>query len=213
MSEAVKRRPYDSSLRRDQARLTRRSVVDAARALFLENGYAGTTIPSVAAAAGVSVETVYKAFRNKAGLAKAVFDVAIAGDDEPVPMLEREGARRLRSEPDPRRKLRLYGQHLAEAGPRAGRLQLILRDAAASHPDAAAIWTQMVDERLTGMTRLAEHLHEGGHLRAGISVEEAAEVLWTYNSVELFDLLVLQRSWEPARYGRWIADALIAALL
>ena len=207
------RRRYDSPRRQEQARLTRKAVLDAARALFLERGYAATTVRAVAEMAGVSVETVYKAFGNKAGLVKAVFDVAIVGDDRPVPMLQRERVARMRAEPDPRRKLLMYGEHLAEAGPRAGSLQLLIRSAAATDPDAAQVWQQMVQERLLGMTEFARHLHEGAHLRPGISLEAARDILWTYNSVEVYDLLVLQRGWRPGRYGRWIAEAMIAALL
>jgi AcrR family transcriptional regulator len=207
------RRRYDSPRRQEQARLTRKAVLDAARALFLERGYAATTVRAVAEMAGVSVETVYKAFGNKAGLVKAVFDVAIVGDDRPVPMLQRERVARMRAEPDPRRKLLMYGEHLAEAGPRAGSLQLLIRSAAATDPDAAQVWQQMVQERLLGMTEFARHLHEGAHLRPGISLEAARDILWTYNSVEMYELLVLQRGWRPERYGRWIAEAMIAALL
>jgi AcrR family transcriptional regulator len=214
MSHNVKaRRRYDSTRRKEQARQTRGAILEAARRLFLDRGYAATTVVAVAEAAGVSVETIYKAFGNKAGLVKGVFDVAIVGDDEPIPMLQRELAARMGAEPDPRRKLLMYGEHLAEAGPRAGALQLLIRSAAASHPDAAAVWEQMVEERLVGMTEFARHMHEGGHLRPNVSVGDARDVLWTYNSVELYDLLVLQRGWEPKRYGRWIAEALIAALI
>jgi AcrR family transcriptional regulator len=214
MPDEVKaRRRYDSRRRKQQASLTRRAILGAARSLFLGRGYAATTIAAVAGAAGVSVETIYKTFGNKAGLVKGVFDVAIVGDDEPIPMLQREMVARIRAESDPRQKLLMYGEHLAEAGPRAGALQLLIRSAAASDPDAAAVWEQMVTERLVGMTEFARHLHGGGYVRSGVSFDEARDVLWTYNSVELYDLLVLQRGWEPKRYGRWIADALIAALL
>ena len=167
----------------------------------------------VAESAEVSIETVYKAFRNKSGLVKALFDVAIVGDDQPIPMLQRERVAKMRAEPEPRQKLLMYGHHLSEAGTRAGQLQLLIRSAAASDPDASAIWDEMVQERLIGMTEFARHLREGGHLRPGISLEEATDVLWTYNSVELFDLLVLQRGWDPDRYGRWVAEAITAALL
>ena len=209
----VKPRKYDSSRRREQARETRRAILDAARRLFLDRGYAETTVPSVAAEASVSVETIYKAFANKAGLLKAVFDVAIVGDDEPVPMLERDLVRRIRAEPDPQRKLWIYGEHLAEAGPRASALQLLVRGAAVTDREAAHMWDRMLAERLTGMTHFARELHEEGHLPADISFEEARDVLWAYNSVELYDLLVLQRGWTDERYGRFVADALIAALL
>lgn len=206
-------RRYDSTRRREQARQTRSAVLEAARELFLERGYAETTMSSVAAAAGVSVETVYKTFGNKGRLVKAVFDVAIVGDDEPVPMLQRERVALIRQEPDPRKKLVMYGEHLADAGPRAGRLQLLIRSAALTQPDARVVWEQMVEERLVGMNVFARHLYEEGHLRPGLSAAEAGDVLWTYNSVELFDLLVVQRGWDPKRYGRWIAEAMIAALL
>jgi AcrR family transcriptional regulator len=212
-SEVKPPRRYDSSRRQAQARLTRRSILTAARDLFLERGYAGTTMAEVAEAAEVSIETVYKAFRNKSGLVKALFDVAIVGDDQPIPMLQRERVAKMREEPDPRQKLLMYGEHLSEAGPRAGQLQLLIRSAAASDAEVSAVWDQMVQERLTGMREFARHLYQGGHLRPGVSLEEARDVLWTYNSVELFDLLVLQRGWDPDKYGRWIAEAMIAALL
>jgi AcrR family transcriptional regulator len=214
MSRGIQgRRRYDSTRRAEQARLTRRSILEAARHLFLKNGYAATTVGAVAKRAGVSVETVYKSFGNKVGLVKAVFDVAIVGDDEPIPMLQRELVRRIEAEPDPRRMFMMYGDHLAKAGPRAGRIQLLIRSAGATDPEAHSLWKELLGQRLYGMSAFAHHLHEGGHLRPGISVEDARDILWTYNSVELYDLLVLERGWEPERYGRWIAEALIAALL
>ena len=214
MSDPVKpRRRYDSTNRQEQARRTRRSVLEAARRLFLERGYAATTMAAIAADAGVSVETVYKAFGSKPGLVKSVFDVSIVGDDEPVPLMQRDRIRRIRAEPDPRVQLRMYGEHLTDTFPRSAPVQLLVRDAAASEPAAAEVWSEMVAERLTGMTYFATELHEHGHLRPDLSIDDARDILWTYNSVELFDLLVNQRSWSPERYGRWVAEALIAALL
>lgn len=214
MSDAVKpRRRYDSSRRQEQARENRRAVREVAHRMFLERGYAATTVSAIAAAAGVSVETVYKAFGNKPGLVKAVVDVAIVGDDEPVPMLQRDRVRRMEAEPDPRRKLAMYGEHLAHSAPRRVPLELLVRAAAASDAGAAGVWDQLEAERLTGMTFFARHLDEGGHLRRGVSVEEARDVLSTYNSAEVYELLVIRRGWTPERYGRWVADAMVAALL
>lgn len=214
MSDAVKpqRRRYDSSGRQEQARRNRRAVIEAARASFLERGYGGTTLAAVAAEAGVSVETVYKAFGNKPGLLKAVIDVAM-GDDEPVPMLERDRVRGMREEPDPRRKLEMYGEFITQAAPRWVPFELLVRSAMGTHAEVAALWDQLQTERLTGMTFFANALAEGGHLRRDVTAEEARDVLWTYNSAEVYDLLVLQRGWAPERYGRWVAAALIAALL
>lgn len=215
MPDAVKepRRRYDSSRRQEQARENRRAVLDAARRLFLERGYAATTVGTIAAAAGVSVETLYKAFGNKPGLVKAVVDVAIVGDDEPVPMLERDRVRQMEAETDPRRKLAMYGEHLAESSPRRVPIELLVREAAASDVGAAGVWEQLEAERLTGMGFFARHLEAAGHLRPGVSVEEARDVLWTYNSASLYEMLVMRRGWAPERYGSWVADALVAALL
>ncbi len=214
MSGEVKpRRNYDSSRRRAQARQTRETVLDAARSRFLQDGYASTTMAAVAADAGVSVETVYKSFANKAGLVKAVFDVAVVGDDEPIPLLQREAVAHIEAEPDPRKKLRAYGAHLAELAPRALPVQLVVREASTTDPAAKAVWDNIQTERLTGMTAFATHLHDAGHLRGDISIEHARDVLWVHNSVEIWDLLVNQRGWTNDRYAAWIGEQLISALL
>ena len=207
------RRAYDGSRRQEQARQNRLAVLESARARFLEVGYANTTMTEVAASAGVSVETVYKAFTNKPGLVKAVFDVAIVGDDEDVPLMQREFVTRNMAEPDSRKKLQAYGEHIGVIGPRTCPILLVVRAAAATDSGAAEVWEMLQAERLTGMTMFASHLHENGLLREGVSKAEARDVLWTHNSVELWDLLVRQRGWSNKRFGRWVGQQLIAALL
>jgi AcrR family transcriptional regulator len=147
----------------------------------------------------VSVQSVYKAFGNKAALLKTIFDVAIAGDDEPVPMLQRAALGRVRAEPDPRHKLSLYGEFVANVSPRHVPIQLLACAAAATDPEAASIWERLQAERLAGMTLFARALHQEGHLRPGVSVNEARDMLWTCNSPEVYELLVLQRGWTPQR--------------
>ena len=110
-------------------------------------------------------------------------------------------------------RLRRYGEFLAEVAPRHVPVQLVIRDAASSDPEAQTVWAELQAERLKGMTQFARALHDDGHLRQGVSTREARDVLWTYNSAELFQLLVLERGWSPKHYGRWISDALIAALV
>jgi AcrR family transcriptional regulator len=206
-------RPYRSAARKAAALQTRRAIIASAGELFLERGFSATTVPAIAEHAGVSVQTVYKVFGTKAKLAKAVFDVTIAGDDEPVPMAERTELTRVRNEPDPRRRMVLYGRFLATASPRHVPLQLVIREAAATDDDAAAVWDTLQRERLEGMTRFAEHLRAEGQLKRGVSVREARDVLWTLNSAETYQLLVLSRGWSPRRYGTWVAHQLIAALV
>lgn len=214
MPEPVKaKRTYDGTRRQELARRSRTSMVRSATALFLARGFAATTMADVAEAAGVSVQNVYKVFSNKVGLAKAVFDLAIAGDDEAVPMVERPSLLKVREEPDPRRRLLFYGEHLAAVAPRHVPFQLVILDAAANDVDAAKVWEELQEERLRGLSMFAADLGTRGHLRAGVTADEARDVLWTYTSAELYRLLVIERGWAAERYGRWVAQALTAALL
>src|SRR5688572_32990058 len=111
-------RNYDSTRRQAQARATRARVLAVARDGFVAEGYAATTIPSIAAAAETSVETIYKAFGNKSALVKAVFDVTIAGDDEPIPVEMRESIQAIQAEPDPRSEERRVGKSVDLGGRR-----------------------------------------------------------------------------------------------
>jgi AcrR family transcriptional regulator len=208
------RRQYDSRGRRAQARQNRTAVLRAARDLFLDHGYTATKMATVAAAAGVSVETVYKVFENKAGLLAALIDTTIAGDDEePLPDPDREAIDALWAEPDPAAKLRGYGKLLGRRGAQVQPLQLLARQAAESDPAAAEVYQKIRDARLANTTLVAGFLDGGPYLRPGVSLEEARDVLWMYNSAEIWDLLVVKRGWTPERYGTWIGEALVAALL
>jgi len=206
-------RRYDSSRRREQARIQRMRVLASARRLFLDQGFAATTLAAVAADADVSVEMIYKAFRNKAGLLKEVFDFAVAGDDEPVPMVDRDFAHRIRSDPDPRKKLSLFAEHMAESMPRAAPVYLLGRAAAAAEPEIKALHSQWREAQLSGLGALATHLDEGGHLRPGLSAERARDLLWTIHSTEVYELLVLERGWPIGEYREFLARSTAAALL
>lgn len=206
------RRSYDGSGRRERARATRRAIVATAREMLERDGFAATSVAAVARRAGVSTETVYKAFGSKSALVKEVFDVAIAGDDEPVSVAERPEALLIARERDARTKLRLYAHGAAERAQRSARIQLVLRNGAASDPAIAALWRQVQDERLTGTTMFVRHLAETGCLRADLGVEAARDVLWTCIAVEVYDLLVLQRGWTLTAYTDWLARTLIASL-
>ena len=207
------KRSYDASGRREQAQARRRAVVVAARALFERDGFRPTTIAAVAERAGVSAESIYKGFGTKAALAKAVFDFVIAGDDEPVPVWQRSEADAIRAEPDVRRKLIMYTRGLAARQQRSAKVQILIRDGGHTDESLAALWRQLLAERLTGMTMLGRHLIESGQLREGIELEEVRDVLWTYTAVELYELLVVERGWPLDRYADWIGRAVTAALV
>lgn len=211
---AVKKEParrYDSTQRRQQAQQNRARVLQAARQRFLAQGYAATKIAEIARDAGVSVETVYKTYATKAGVLKALFDVSVAGDDDPIPMAQREVIQKVLDAPEATRKIAIYAEHLASTMPRTAPVQLLARDGAASSADAAAVWKQIRDETLTAMKMFAADLGKTGQLRVSAAV--ARDVLWTYHAPELYELLVLERGWSAARYGEFITAALTDALL
>ena len=207
-------RSYRSPLREEQARQTQRRIVDAAYRLLLEQGYTATTMAGVAAAAGVSTQTVYKAFGSKPALVKRVYDVTLIGDDEPVAFADRPGAAALRAETDPRRFLAGYaalGRGLIERlGPL---LRVLLAGARAGDPELRAFVDTVNAERLTGAGQIADRLASLGVLRDGMTVERARDVIWTLNSVEVWSLLTEQRGWSGDEYAHWVGRAMGDATL
>lgn len=216
MSEPVKpRRKYDSRRRREQAERTRRDIVMAALELFVERGYVGTTMNDIAAAAGVAVETVYRAFSNKALVFKSAVEAAVAGGAQRAELTaeERPAIRAVIEETDPRRQLELYAATQPGIHARMGPLLRVLKTAATLDDALTDVWAELEDQRLTGMQRFAQLLVDRGALRSGMSVEQARDLLWALNSHELHEKLVVQRGWTPRQYQQWLATALAAALL
>jgi AcrR family transcriptional regulator len=206
------KRSYDASRRREQARARRLATVQAARELFERDGFRSTTIAAVAAHAGVSAESIYKGFGSKAALAKAVFDVVIAGDAEPVAVADRPAAQAVRDEPDVRRKIAMFADGLAQRQARSARVQILIRDGRHVDDSLAPIWAKLNDEGLAGMTMLGRHLLETGQLRDGIDLDEVRDVLWNYLAVDNYERLVLSRDWSLERYSRWLARAITSAI-
>jgi AcrR family transcriptional regulator len=205
------KRSYDSARRQEQARQTRAAILDAARRRFLADGFAPTTIATLAADVGVSVDTIYKSFGGKPGLVRAICEQALAGEG-PVPAETRSDALQS-TELDPRVIIRGWGALTAEVAPRVAPILLLIRDAAAADREMASLQGEMDAQRLDRMTRNARNLGDAGHLRKDLSVKHAGEIMWTYSSPQLYELLVLIRGWRPQRYSAFIADAMIAALL
>ena len=209
--DVKQKRPYDASRRRHQAQRTRDAIVAVAAELFLRDGYTAITVAAIAQGAGVSADTVYKSFGGKPGLVRAVRVKALEGDG-PVPAEHRSDATQA-TEPDPRKIIEAWGRLTSEVAPRVGPIMLLLRAAVASDPEVQSLLDEMDHDRLRRMTLNARRLNEAGHLRKGVTVTEAADVLWTYSAPELYELLVLRRRWSRKRYGSFVADAMIAKLL
>jgi AcrR family transcriptional regulator len=210
-SDVKPQRPYNSSRRRAQAARTRDDVVEAAHRLFLADGYGQTTISAVAEAAGVSVETIYKAFGGKPGLLRAVVTKGLQGVG-PVPAEERSDQMQA-AERDPRAVIYNWSRLAAEVAPWTAPIVLLIRSAAGTDPAMADLLTEVDDQRLRRMEANARTLHDRGDLREGMTLDHARDVLWTMSSPELYELLVLRRGWSLDRFAAFQAEQMIAALL
>jgi AcrR family transcriptional regulator len=206
----VPRRQYDARRRQDAARRNRAAVLAAYRELLFRDGYQATTIRAVADRAGVSPETVYKAFGGKPGLLKAQWDITLAGDDEPLAMAERPALQEAWRTRDPHIKLRLYAAFVRGVHERLAPLFALLTEAG---PAVAGVLAVSEEERLTGVTALVAHLADEDVLRPGINQARAADGCWALTGPQLFTQLTAARGWHADGYQDWLADILAATLL
>lgn len=205
------KRSYDSRGRQARAQRNRERVLDAAERRFLHDGYGPTTMAEIAGDAGVSADLLYKSFGTKAGLVRAIRERALEGDG-PVPAEQRSDALH-RADADPRVIIRSWGRFVVEVMPRVAPILLLIRTAAGTDPEMQVLADELDDDRLRRMKLNARRLHTAGHLRPGLGTTAAADVLWTYSAPELYELLVVRRGWSAARYGRFVAAAMVDALL
>ncbi len=208
------RRPYNSALRDERARETRRRLVGAATAHFLTGGYAGTSLAVIAGTAEVSVDTVYKTFGSKIELLKEVLDIAIGGDDTPVQLLDRSGPQSLREETDQRVQVRMLAAGVTDQLERIRPLDDILRGAAAVDREAAALREDIqVRQRRTAMRTITGWIAANGPLREGLSVRRAAQVVWTLTSPEVHLLMRDTGGWSQAAYCSWLEQTIADSIL
>ena len=198
-------RRYRSTARDERARVTRRRVVEAACASFLTRGYAGTTISRVAAGAGVSVPTVELLFGTKATLLKAAIDVAIAGDDEAVPVLERDWTVAAQAAETAEEFLAVAAGVIADAQARSAGLVLAVFEGSIGVPELATLATQLTIQRTATATWLLNALSAKARLRATHDLQEAVDTLWVLMDPAIFDRLVRQCRWSTAQYRDWFA--------
>lgn len=210
MTEAVKRR-YDGTRRQAQARQTRRAVLRAAHDLFVRQGYARTTITEVAAAAGVSVETVYGTFKNKATLLHQVWDVTIGGDDEQVVFHERPEIQALMAEPDLATRLRLHARIATATARRTGPLLRAVEAAAGADETAAAMLEEVHRQRYDGIGVMASMAAATGQLR--VDEQQCRDLVWATTDSVLWHRLVEQRGWTDERYAEQLGQTWVSWLV
>jgi AcrR family transcriptional regulator len=210
MTEAVKR-SYDSTWRQEQARETRQRIIQAAHDLFVREGYGRTTIVDIARAAGVSVETVYAAFRNKHTLLRQVWYVSFRGDEEDVRLWDRPEIRAVIAEPDLSRRFKAQAVVLTAVFRRITPLLLMLQGAVASQPAAAAMLAEFGERRLDAAGKYTRAAAATGQL--AVSEDECRDVLSATLDGALWHRLVAERGWSDERFAAWLGQLWISALV
>ena len=201
-----------SATRTEQAQRTRTRVIDAATRLFVQQGYATTTMRAIADEAGVSVPTVELLFGTKAHLLHVVIDVAVAGDDEPVPVLSRAWAADARSARDLADFLSVVARVLSEAQARSAGVMLAAYEAAASDPDIQLLIMDRESQRERTATWIVNGVVERAGLRAGLDKAGAIDTVWMLMDPVIFHRFTRNRGWSPKRYASWFADSVIRLL-
>ena len=211
MAHRKTRRTYDSTSRLAQAQRARLAMLDGAESLLLANGYHATTVVAIAHAVGVSVETLYKSFGGKPGLVRAIRERRLGGSGRVHAEQRSERARA--DSTDGHALVAEWGRLTAEVAPLVAPILLLVRDAATADPELRTLQDELDADRRRRMRANAKHLHDAGHLRDGISLAHATDVLWTFSAPEFFELLVLRRGWGVVRFGAFVGDSIAAALL
>jgi AcrR family transcriptional regulator len=206
-------RGYDSPRRVAQAQDTRKRIVSAATEQFASAGYQATTMRSIAAAAGVSVASIELAFGSKPRLLKAAIDVAIAGDHDPVAILDRNWAAAARTTATVHDFLTAVGRTLRPAMTRSAGLVLAAYDAAATDPALRELAEQLSAQRANTVTRIIDCIRDRASLRKGVTHSHAIDQVWLLIDPAVYQRLTRYRGWSPARYEKWLTDTITRLLL
>ncbi|WP_327090294.1 TetR/AcrR family transcriptional regulator [Nonomuraea sp. NBC_01738] len=198
--------------RAERSRHTREKVVEAARELFVAQGYGATNLQEIADRAGVAIQTIYFVFRNKRTLFKDVVDTSIAGDAEPVATMDREWFRAACAEPTAAGQVRAHVHGTREILGRVAPIMPLIAAAAATDPEIAAQWPDGPDPRYTVQYAAAEALAGKPDIRPGLSIEMAADLLYGLLSPQLYLIFVRDRDWSPDRWEEWARTALTSQL-
>lgn len=215
MKDQVKggKRGYHAPRRAEQAAVTRRAVLDAARELFVEQGYAATTVAQIARRADVAVDTVYAAVGRKPALLRELVETSLSGTDHPVEASRRDYVLRIRAARTAAEKIEIYAAAVTELQQRLAPVFLALRDAAATDAECSTLWSRIAERRARNMRDFAADLRTTGELRPDLTDDEVADTVWSMNAPEYWVLLVHDRGWSPEQFGARLRDSWIRILL
>ena len=207
MAEPVKGTTEAGRAREQRARATRERIVGAATSLFVERGYAATTVDAIATAAGVATATVYQAFGTKPAILARALDEAIVGDAQAAALLDRDWAQAARREPDAARRLAIVVDNTAPVAARTAPLKEVMRDAAATEPSIRELADRDDLRRLATQRELAE-------IVLGTSPhDDAIASFYLLVNSQTYLLSVRHLGWNDEQWRRWLVDALTKLLL
>jgi len=207
------KRKYDSRRRKAQALETQAQILSAAEELFIERGYTGTSIESIAQKTGVAPETVYSVFGNKRALFSRVVDMTVVGDGQPIPLLARSYIQDVAAERDQTRQIQMFAKRIQLIMSRVAPMFEVMRSAAKTEPEIAGILKEYLNGRMEGMNFFIECVTASGRLRKSMDKQMAVETIWTLTSAEVYNLLRVDRDWSSDEYEYWLAETLIRLLL
>ncbi|MFP3466820.1 TetR/AcrR family transcriptional regulator [Leifsonia sp. SIMBA_070] len=205
---ATVKRSYDATARRARAEKVRQELIETARRMLLSDGYAALTVPKVAYACGVSVESVYKRFPGKPALVRAVVRRALEG----IGPVAAEARSDTLDAADLAALVRGWGRLTAEVAPRVAPILLLLDGAAGHDPELASLAAELEDDRRSRMADNAARLDGAGHLPPGLGVDAATDILLAYSSPQLYDLLVVRSGWDLEQYADFVSVGIAAHL-
>ena len=207
------KRKYDSSMRRARATESHAQIIEAARELFIENGYSGVSIETIAREAKTSPETIYSVFKNKRTILARTMDLAAGTGDSPIPVMLRSYIQEVTAERDQHRQIQMFAGRMQMFFSQIAPLVVVLRDAAKTEPEIKKLLNKYLNDRYQGMGFFIDCLLANGPLRNGLSKFSATETLWALASAEIYNLLVIDRGWSVEEYENWLAEALTRLLL
>lgn len=213
MAKQKRRRQYDASGRRQRAVESQERVLDVARRLFAERGYAETTIEMIARDAGIAVPTVFTMFQSKRGVLAALMNRLVSGQPGGPPLLQTAGPQAVMNETDPRRLLALFVADMNGVQERVGSTYEIMKNAARTEKDVAELLSRAQNYRFANLETIAVRLSALAALRDGLTIEEAARTVWVLASPEVRQMLLVHAGWTPERYCTWLEDTLFSALV
>lgn len=211
MAEVKGTRRYSSAVRDEQAARTRAAILDAASDLFLERGYARTTMQDIAELAGVARDTVHAVFGSKARVLTALIDVRLVPDGSVANVTQRPDAQAVKDEVDQRRQIELFATFITAISTELRPVFEILRTASAVEPEMGRVFEEMDRFRMQNMQTYAKWIAARGPLR--VTTKRAGEIIWTLASPDVARMLCDELGWTQAQHARWLSDTLTRTLL